>query len=97
MEFVTPRPPLYSGAQFSEFETYGHFLKQRHPDEFKLRVLYWLAEQGPPTHHKLKYIARRYDFATFHEHQRQRSLSLYESAKRIAKIYALPERNGAVL
>ena len=96
MGFVTPRPPLYSGAQFSEFETYGHFLKERHPEEYRLRALHWLAEPGTPTHHRLKSIARRYDFATFHDHQRQWSLNLYENAKRAAKIYLLPRRNGTV-
>jgi len=25
-DYVTPRPPLYSLSQFSEYETYGHFL-----------------------------------------------------------------------
>ncbi len=91
--FITPRPPLYSAAQFSEYETYGHFLKERHASEFGLRKLHWLAEAGCPTERKLKLIARRYDFASFHEHQRVPLSSRYDQMKRFAKLYMLPARN----
>lgn len=93
-EYVTPRPPLYSLSQFSEYETYGHFLKERHPEDFRLRVLHWLNERGCPTERRLQLIARRYDFAAFHEHMRAFSLRPHDTIRKLTRYYLLPPRKA---
>jgi hypothetical protein len=66
--YVEPRPPEYSNAQFSEFETYGHFLKAKHPSELQIRKLRWRNMAGEPTQPLLEDLARKYDFCSFHSH-----------------------------
>jgi hypothetical protein len=66
--YVEPRPPEMSNAQFSEFETYGHYLKAKHPDELRIRKLRWRNMAGDPTPDVLAQLARKYDFCSFHSH-----------------------------
>lgn len=94
-EYATPRPPFYSLSQFSEYETYGHFLKERHPDDFSIRVLHWLNEPGCPTERRLHLIARRFDFAAFHEYMRKPSFRPHDTIRRFARYYLLPPRKTA--
>ncbi|RYD83007.1 MAG: hypothetical protein EOP84_08555 [Verrucomicrobiaceae bacterium] len=55
---------------FSEYETYGHYLKWKHPDEFALRDLSWTRHGGgnlglPPWKPVLNHLRKQYDFAAF--------------------------------
>lgn len=55
---------------FSEYETYGHYLKWRHPSDFALRDLAWTRNGGgslglPPWTPVLRSLRNRYNFAAF--------------------------------
>ncbi|RYG98894.1 MAG: hypothetical protein EON58_05680 [Alphaproteobacteria bacterium] len=55
---------------FSEYETYGHYLKWKHADEFTLRDLAWTRHGGgrlgvPPWRPVLRQLQKNYDFAAF--------------------------------
>ncbi len=55
---------------FSEYETYGHYLKWRHPDEFLARDLKWTRHGGgrlglPPWKPLLRHLQKKFDFAAF--------------------------------
>ena len=55
---------------FSEYETYGHFLKLRYPGTFSVRSLEWNRRGGGrfglrPSRLRLRRLARNYDFAAF--------------------------------
>ena len=55
---------------FSEYETYGHYLKMRHPDTFSTRTRQWTRRGGgsmgiPPWRMRLRQLAKHYDFAAF--------------------------------
>jgi hypothetical protein len=55
---------------FSEYETYGHYLKSRHPDSFVIRNLDWTRNGGkfagnPPQQEKIGELGSRFDFAAF--------------------------------
>lgn len=55
---------------FSEYETYGHFLKLRYPDSFAIRSLQWTRRGGgrlglSPSPSRLKRLSAHYDFAAF--------------------------------
>lgn len=56
--------------RFSEYETYGHYLKLRHADDFVARELKWTrhGERSagyPPSEAKLPALGEEYDFAAF--------------------------------
>lgn len=67
-----PMEPWNSGAQFAEYETYGHYLEIAHPHEFEIRPLRWTTRPKLPSDSDLARLARSYDFCTFHEHMRRR-------------------------
>lgn len=71
--YLRPMKPWNSGAQFSEFETYGHYVFQRHPTACELRPLKWTIRESLPTARVLRRLSRRFDFCTFHAHFRSRS------------------------
>lgn len=71
VKYVEPQAPLYSEAQFSEYETYGHYIKAVHPDELNVRPLRWRTADCLPTKGLLKKLASLYDFCTFHESRRK--------------------------
>lgn len=55
---------------FSEYETYGHYLKLRHPDGFAARDLPWTRDGAamagyPPSAPKLEIISKEFAFAAF--------------------------------
>lgn len=55
---------------FSEYETYGHFMKMRHPGTFVTRDLDWTRQGGgalglPPIKPLLLHLRKKYDFAAF--------------------------------
>jgi len=60
---------------FSEYETYGHWLKLYHPDKLRYRDVPWL-RQGtevagfPPSEKKLKDLSERYFFVSFESSKR---------------------------
>lgn len=60
---------------FSEYETYGHWLKHYHPDRLSYRDVLWLREGTevagfPPGEKKLEELAKRYFFASFESSKR---------------------------
>ena len=60
---------------FSEYETYGHWLKQYHPDTLRCRDVPWLREGTevvgfPPNERKLEKLAKSYYFASFESKNR---------------------------
>jgi hypothetical protein len=55
---------------FSEYETYGHYLKAKHPNTFAIRNLKWTRNGEkfagyPPKASKLYAMSTQYDFAAF--------------------------------
>ena len=58
---------------FSEFETYGHYVKAVHPESFRTRQLRWRNVPGNPTWIKLQALALRYHFCSFHSYTRNQS------------------------
>jgi len=55
---------------FSEYETYGHYLKLRYPGDYSIRKRKWTrhGERGagyPPKPNRLPALAESYDFAAF--------------------------------
>ncbi len=55
---------------FSEYETYGHYVKQQCPDSITIRDLSWTREGGgsfclPPWQPVLSSLSRKYHFAAF--------------------------------
>lgn len=55
---------------FSEYETFGHYMKQRHPDETVFRDVPWLREGTktygfPPKKRDLRAMAKNYFFVAF--------------------------------
>jgi hypothetical protein len=55
---------------FSEYETYGHYLKWKHPDSIAIRELEWTRNGEriaglPPDPAKLKILGETYSFASF--------------------------------
>ena len=55
---------------FSEYETYGHYLKWKHAGSFNLRELSWTRNGEkfagyPPNASKLPTLSKQYDFAAF--------------------------------
>jgi hypothetical protein len=71
-KYVEPQAPSYSDAQFSEYETYGHYIKALHPNEVNIRPLRWTDIVGVlPTEGILRRLARHFDFCSFHEYMRR--------------------------
>jgi hypothetical protein len=71
---------------FSEYETYGHYLKARHPDSFVIRNLDWTRNGGkfagnPPKQEKIGELGSRFDFAAFEVSHSLRRKILYKIKK----------------
>jgi hypothetical protein len=76
---------------FSEYETYGHYLKSEYPDSFVVRNLDWTRNGGkyagnPPKQEKLEKLGEIFDFAAFEVSHSFRRKILY----RLKKIAGLP-------
>jgi hypothetical protein len=65
-----PDPVTGSEARFSEYETYGHYLRACHPNSFRLRRLRIGTEARPPSVRLLRGLARAFDAVGFHTHSR---------------------------
>ena len=66
MQKLTP----LGGNRFSEYETYGHYMKAYHPDEVEFIMRPWLRilDQGGsslPSERRLKELSLSYDFVAF--------------------------------
>jgi len=53
---------------FSEFETYGHYLKARHPEEFSMRQLEWTNCRFRPNRYVIWRLENLFDFCSFHNY-----------------------------
>lgn len=67
-ELVSPQPPHYSSSQFSEYETYGHWVKANYPENMALRILSFENVPFHPSQILLDVLKRKYDFASFHHY-----------------------------
>jgi hypothetical protein len=63
---------------FSEYETYGHYIKEKYPDEFSLRPLFWSDIWILPTPYLLRRLATHYDVCAFHAHYRENPLNAWK-------------------
>lgn len=87
-EMFTGGPPWYAaiidrmnqGLPFSEYETYGHYLKHKYPDDFELRQLRWSDIWILPTRRLIGRLATCYDFCAFHAHFREKPLGRLQRA-----------------
>jgi hypothetical protein len=56
-------------SNFSEYETYGHFLKEKHPEEVNLRKLMWANVPYLPNKYINFRLASVFDYCNFHHYQ----------------------------
>jgi len=71
VDCVQPRPPWNSGSQFSEFETYGHYLKAVHPEEARTRRLRWRNVDVLPSRRVIRRLQKDYDMCGFQAYLRE--------------------------
>lgn len=71
VSLVQPQPPWNSLSQFSEYETYGYYLKACHPDELTLRDLRWRNSDRLPTGRLLTRLRRDLDYCSFQAYLRE--------------------------
>lgn len=69
-KLVKPQPPWNSNSQFSEYETYGHYIKTCHPEEMIIRQLRWRNSHELPSRRELDRLARDLDFCSFQDYLR---------------------------
>jgi hypothetical protein len=69
------------GSPFSEYETYGHYLKNHHPEKFRTRDLVYF--QKLKLRHILMIILNRVDYVTLHSYKK---ISNNSTALRLLKI-----------
>ncbi|MBI3583567.1 MAG: hypothetical protein HY096_06400 [Nitrospinae bacterium] len=60
----------HSPNAFSEFETYGHYIKARHKNEFAIRNLTWRNVPIHPSKLNLFLLSLYYDYCSFHAYMR---------------------------
>lgn len=77
--------------QFSEYETYGHYLKAHHSDKMAFRTLPWLREGVgacgyPPRAACLEKLAQEYAFAAFETRDRWSRKWINKVLKMLGKI-----------
>ncbi len=56
-------------SNFSEYETYGHYVKATHPEEINLRTLKWANVQFEPNIYTISRLSTVFDYACFHSYQ----------------------------
>lgn len=71
---------MEQGLPFSEYETYGHYLKRNYPDDFELRELRWSDIWVLPTPLLIRRLSTHYDFCSFHAHYREKPLNRLQRA-----------------
>ncbi|HWQ45398.1 MAG TPA: hypothetical protein VN376_00945, partial [Longilinea sp.] len=59
-------------SSFSEYETYGHYVKATHPEEINLRTLKWANVQFEPSIYTISRLASVFDYSCFHSYQLDR-------------------------
>ena len=74
IEAVLSVLPLKCGSEFSEYETYGHYVKNHYPERFAGRHLPWLRHGsrivgGMPSAADLQRLGQDYAFAAFESSQ----------------------------
>lgn len=76
---------------FSEYETYGHYVRQRHPESVKLRNLCWTREGRknstfPPNPKNLNSLSKTFAYAAFESNASLRGTCIHW-ARKILKWY----------
>jgi hypothetical protein len=56
-------------SNFSEYETYGHYVKATHPEEINLRTLKWANVQFEPSIYTIFRLSTIFDYACFHSYK----------------------------
>ncbi|UZJ37310.1 DUF6492 family protein [Prosthecochloris sp. SCSIO W1103] len=56
---------------FSEYETYGHYIKNLHQEELNLRSLEWANIAQPPSKKLFKRLSKHYDYCSTHLYLRK--------------------------
>lgn len=57
-------------GSLNEQETYGHYIKALHPGSFGIRPLSWSNRRGLPSEARLRRLAKKFDFCSFHGYLR---------------------------
>jgi hypothetical protein len=71
VKLVKPQAPWFSISQFNEQDTYGHYIKQMHPEEVNLRKLKWINVAYQPTPELFQRLSKYFDFCSFHAFLRE--------------------------
>jgi len=66
VRYVEPQPPWNHMSQVNEQETYGHYIKEMHPEEVNIRPLRFENVNVLPNEEMLKKLAEHYHFCSFH-------------------------------
>ena len=66
VRYVEPQAPWFSESQFSEYDTYGHYVKAMHPEEANIRPLMWANVALEPSPGLFRRLARYYDYCSLH-------------------------------
>lgn len=70
VKYVLPQKPWSCESQFSEYETYGHYLKKYHPQEVNMRHLKWSNSGDLPTQELIDRLAQESDYVSFQSYMR---------------------------
>lgn len=68
MQGIDPSNETQSQSLFADYETYGHYLKLRHPEEVNLRKLTLGNASLKPCKNLLIYFSQQYDYCCFHHY-----------------------------
>lgn len=71
VKYVEPQSPWFSNAQFNEQDTYGHYMKARHPGEFNIRPLKWTNVSLEPSQVLFSRLSKYYDYCSLHAYMRK--------------------------
>jgi len=74
-----------SHSLFSEYETYGHYIKMFYPGELNLRTLKWANIPLEPSGNLLERLAKYYNYCSFHLYLREDG-TRYKRFKRRVKV-----------
>lgn len=68
---------------FSEYETYGHYIKKFHPEELNIHSLKWSNFACEPYAKVIKRLSNFYDYSSFHFYSRKNNSLLSRSIRKI--------------
>ena len=71
VRYIEPQPPWNHPSQVNEQETYGHYVKEMHPEEVNIRPLQWRNVNILPNEQMIGRLAEQYDFCSFHAWARE--------------------------